>query len=171
MTEVKHLTFGDVNAPITVESFINFACPYCKNYFKAADRALSDLIKAGKVKHSIKHFDKTKQGLLKGTIANIYLDYEQPEETLNIIHQLYDTQEDWKKSFTIIEQTMEQKFNLKPQKAADERSLAIAKETFERGIGGIPTVFIDGNKFEFNPLEDSVEEIATKLKAQLPLNK
>ncbi|PWG67463.1 hypothetical protein DEM28_28415, partial [Enterobacter mori] len=33
MTEITHLTFGSDDAAITVESFINFACPYCKNYF------------------------------------------------------------------------------------------------------------------------------------------
>lgn len=170
MSEIKHLTIGEQRAPITVESFINFACPYCKNYFKAADKTLQDLIANGKVKHVIKHFDKTKQGLLKGTVANIYLDYEQPQETLNFIHQLYDTQQTWKQSFAIIEKKMEEEFKLTPQQAADERSLAITKETFERGIGGIPTVFINGVKFEFNPLEDSEEEIATKLTEQLAIN-
>ena len=72
------------------------------------------------MKHVIKHFDKTKQGLLKGTVANIYLDYEQPQETLKFIHQLYDTQQTWKQSFAIIEKKMEEDFKLTPQQAADE---------------------------------------------------
>lgn len=167
MTEITHLTFGSDDAAITVESFINFACPYCKNYFKAADKTLQPLIEQGKVKHVIKHFDKTKQGLLKGTIANIYLDYHQPDETLKIIHKLYDTQREWKVSFAAIEGKMEQEFKLTPRNSADARSLAIHTETFERGINGIPTVFINGEKFEFNPLEDTQSVIESKLVQQI----
>ena len=155
MSDVQHLTLGKSNAPVTVESFINFACPYCKNYFKAADSYLTPLI------------DKTKQGLLKGTIANFYLDYEDVSRTYQLIHHLYETQESWKTSFSAIERKMEDEFNLALNKAADERSLAITAEAFERGITGIPTVFIDGEKFVFNPLEDDEVTIVEKLSEQL----
>ena len=167
MTEINYLTIGSESAPIKVESFINFACPYCKNYFFAADTVLKPLIDQGKVQHTIKHFDKTKQGLLKGTVANIYLNYQQPEKTLDIIRELYNTQTQWKVNFATIETKMEEEFNLVPCKEADDRSLAINEEAFERGIKGIPTVFINGNLFEFNPLEDKQETIETKLTEQL----
>ena len=62
---------------------------------------------------------------------------------------------------------MEDEFNLALNKAADERSLAITAEAFERGITGIPTVFIDGEKFVFNPLEDDEVTIVEKLSEQL----
>ncbi|PHK48939.1 thioredoxin domain-containing protein [Staphylococcus edaphicus] len=164
MTIVKHLSFGSVNAPIKVESFINFACPYCKNYFKAVDNTLTPYIEAGQVQHIIKHFDKTKQALLKGTVANIHLDYDKPEETLAIIRKLYETQENWKASFTDIEEKMAHEFNLTPKKDADARSLAINEEIFDRGIKGIPTVFINEEQFQFNPLEDEQVKIETLLK-------
>ncbi|WP_259338966.1 hypothetical protein [Staphylococcus shinii] len=54
---------------------------------------------------------------------------------------------------------MTQTLNLTPNKEADERSLAINEETFERGIKGIPTVFINEVQFEFNPLKDEQSEI------------
>ena len=38
MSEIKHLTIGEQRAPITVESFINFACPYCKITLKLLTR-------------------------------------------------------------------------------------------------------------------------------------
>lgn len=159
MTKVNHLTLGSNEAPIQVESFINFACPYCKNYFRAADKALKPFIEAGIVQHVVKHFDKTKQALLKGTVANIHLNYQKVDETIEIIRDLYDTQDEWKKSFTAIEDKMTQTLNLTPNKEADERSLAINEETFERGIKGIPTVFINEVQFEFNPLKDEQSEI------------
>ena len=167
MTEINYLTIGSESAPIKVESFINLACPYCKNFFFAADTVLKPFIDQGKVQHTIKHFDKTKQGLLKGTIANIYLNYQRPEETLDIIRELYQTQAQWKVSFSTIEAKMEEEYNLTPHKEADDRSLAIHEEAFERGIKGIPTVFINGNSFEFKPLEDKQETIETKLTEQL----
>ncbi|MDK9868220.1 thioredoxin domain-containing protein [Staphylococcus equorum] len=167
MTEVKHLTLGSPNAPVKVESFINLACPYCKNYFKAADQSLKPLIDQGKVQHVIKHFDKTKNGLLKGTVANIHLDYQNTDETLEIIRKLYDTQKEWTVDFATIEEKMQKQFNLSPQKEADERSIAITEEAVSRVIKGIPTVFINDKKFEFNPLEDEQSTIETKLTQQI----
>ncbi|MGX5791344.1 thioredoxin domain-containing protein [Staphylococcus equorum] len=167
MTEVKHLTLGSSNAPVKVESFINLACPYCKNYFKAADQSLKQLIDQGKVQHVIKHFDKTKNGLLKGTVANIHLDYQNTDETLEIMRKLYDTQKEWTVDFDTIEEKMQKQFNLLPQKEADERSIAITEEAVSRGIKGIPTVFINDKRFEFNPLEDEQSTIETKLTQQI----
>ncbi|HLR19342.1 MAG TPA: thioredoxin domain-containing protein [Staphylococcus sp.] len=167
MTKVTYLTLGSSNATIKVESFINLACPYCKNYFKAADQSLKSLIDQGKVQHVIKHFDKTKQGLLKGTIANIHLDYEDVGETLKIMRELYDSQKAWTQDFATVEQKMQQDFNLSPQKEADDRSLAITEEAVKREIKGIPTVFINGKKFEFNPLKDLQRTIETKLIRQI----
>ncbi|GGI02776.1 MULTISPECIES: thioredoxin domain-containing protein [Mammaliicoccus] len=167
MTEIQHLTLGNKDANITVEAFINFACPYCAHYFAAADEVLEPYINDGSVQYVIKHFDKTKQRLLKGTVANIHLDYNDPEETLKIIRHLYDTQEEWTLNFETIERKMEYDLSLSPQKNADDRSLAIHQETFERGIKGIPTVFINNEKFEFSPTEDDVATIQEKLKKAL----
>src|SRR5699024_6608647 len=88
-------------------------------------------IDQGKVQHTIKHFDKTKQGLLKGTIANIYLNYQRPEETLDIIRELYQTQAQWKVSFSTIEAKMEEEYNLTPHKEADDRSLSTHRELYQ----------------------------------------
>lgn len=41
------------------------------------------------------------------------------------------------------------------------------QETFERGIKGVPTVFINDEKFEFNPVEDDKETIQEKLRNAL----
>ena len=62
---------------------------------------------------------------------------------------------------------MEHELGLSPQKNADDRSLAIMQETFERGIKGVPTVFINDEKFEFNPVEDDKETIQEKLRNAL----
>lgn len=167
MTTIQHLTVGNKEANITVEAFINFACPYCSHYFAAADEVLKPYINDGSVQYIIKHFDKTKQRLLKGTVANIYLDYNDPEETFEIIRHLYGTQEEWTLNFETIERKMEQELALSPQKNADNRSLAIHQETFERGITGVPSVFINGEKFEFNPTEDDKATIKEKLEKAL----
>lgn len=163
MPEVQHLTFGDKDAEHTVEAFINFACPYCLNYFKAADTSLNDYIEDGRVHYIIKHFDKTKERLLKGTVANLYLDYNDPDETLKIIRHLFETQDEWILNFETIERKMENELALSPQKNAGDRSLAIHQETFERGIKGVPVIFIDGKAFDFDPTEDDIPTIQQKL--------
>ncbi len=167
MTEIQHLTVGSKDANITIEAFINFTCPYCLNYFAAADEVLEPYINENKVQYIVKHFDKKKQRLLKGTVANIYLDYDDPEETFKIIRYLYETQDEWTLNFETIERKMEHELGLSPQKNADDRSLAIMQKTFERGIKGVPTVFINDEKFEFNPVEDDKETIQEKLRNAL----
>src|SRR5699024_7652604 len=150
-----------------VEVFVYCVSPACQNYSDAAATVVTAVVEQGEVQHLIKHLDKTKQALLKGTVANIYLDYQQPEKTLEIIRELYQTQNQWKVDFSTIEAKMKQAFNLSPHKEADERSLAIHEEAFERGIKGIPTVFINDNPFEFNPLDDDQETIEAKLNKQI----
>ena len=62
---------------------------------------------------------------------------------------------------------MEDELRLAPQKHADDRSLAINRETFGRDITGIPTVFINGERFDFDPVEDNQETIQEKLEKSL----
>src|SRR5699024_136212 len=94
-------------------------------------------------------------------------DYEDVGETLKIMRELYDSQKAWTQDFATVEQKMQQDFNLSPQKEADDRSLAITEEAVKREIKGIPTVFINGKKFEFNPLKDLQRTIETKLIRQI----
>lgn len=153
MTEekVEAMHLGEWDAPVKVEAFVNMACPYSVNFFKAADKVLIPLTDEGMVSYTIKHFDKPKVRLLHGAIANLYLDYSNPERAYNIMKEMFENQKEWASADSkFIVKKMEEEYGLEEQSRTMSLSLAITKETQERGVGGIPTVFINGEPFKFN---------------------
>ncbi|WP_342387831.1 thioredoxin domain-containing protein [Salinicoccus bachuensis] len=157
------LSFGRDGAKKHVEVFLNTACPYCVNFFLAAHEAVMPRVEAGEVKYTVKHYDKPKVRLLHGTIANLFIDYNQPNEAYEIMKSLFLTQGEWAHLDSgEIEQMMEQEYGCQEQRSTMNLSLDITKEALERSISVVPTVFINGEKLEFDSRSPS-EEIGKAL--------
>ncbi|WP_411842769.1 thioredoxin domain-containing protein [Salinicoccus sp. HZC-1] len=153
MTEekVKAMHLGDENAPVSVEAFINMACPYCVEFFKAADKVLIPLTDEGMVSYTIKHFDKPKVRLFHGAIANLYLDYSNPAKAYNLMKEMFENQDEWAAADSKFIQTkMMEEFGLEEQRSTMNLSMDIIHETVERGIEVAPTVFINGEQFKYD---------------------
>ena len=147
------LSFGRDGAKKHVEVFLNTACPYCHNFFLAAHEAVMPRVESGEVRYTIKHYDKPKVRLLHGTIANLFLDYNQPNEAYEIMKSLFLTQKEWAHLDSgEIEQMMKQEYGCQEQRSTMNLSLDITKEAMERSISVVPTVFINGEKFEFDSM-------------------
>src|SRR5690625_7187285 len=97
--ELKHLVLGSEEADATIESYINIGCPFCSTYIRVIDGIFSPYIESGKVKHVIKHVDRTNGTLLKGTVAGTYLNYDEPEEAYKDMKEFLETRPEWKASF------------------------------------------------------------------------
>ncbi|MFD2830589.1 thioredoxin domain-containing protein [Corticicoccus populi] len=148
--EVKHLVLGSSEAEVEIESYINLGCPYCTAYINAVDDLFQRYIDDGKVRHVIKHFDKTRSGLLKGTVANAYLDVGEPEAAYENIKTLLNTREDWTQSFHHTLEKAAGELGLHEQHEAGARSVEILNETKERDIKVVPTVFVNGRRVDFD---------------------
>ncbi|GGA26150.1 thioredoxin domain-containing protein [Paenibacillus physcomitrellae] len=70
--ENAFLSCGREDAPVKVEVFLNLACPYCATFFQAADDVLPPYLASGQVQYVIKHYDKPREMLLYGTLANAF---------------------------------------------------------------------------------------------------
>ncbi len=148
-TEAIHL--GEAASPVEVEAFVNMACPYCVDFFKAADRVLIPLTEQGMVRYTVKHFDKPKVRLLHGTIANLYLDYSNPLQAYNIMKEMFGSQEEWATEDSMfIMDKMRSEYGLEEQRSTMNLSLDITHEAIERGIEVVPTVFVNGERFKFD---------------------
>lgn len=154
---INHLVLGSEDAELEIESYINLGCPFCALYINSVDEVFEEYIEAGKVKHIIKHVDRTKGPLLKGAVANTYLDTTTPEETYKNIKKLVDTREEWSSSFDETLKKVEDELNLTEQNDAGERSVEILNEVAEREVKVVPTVFINGDKFNFSVKGESEE--------------
>lgn len=153
MTEytVKPLHLGSEDAATKVEVFINLACPFSVNFFKAADKVIKPQADAGNISYTIKHFDKPKVRLLHGAIANQFLDPSDAEKTYDVMKDLFENQGTWvSQGSAAIQHKMTGEYGLKEQADAVDLSLTVTGEALERGVDSVPTVFINGEKLDFD---------------------
>ena len=163
--EVKHLVLGSDESETTIESFINIGCPFCSTYIKVVDEIFTPYIESKKVKHVIKHVDRTNGALLKGTVAGTYLNYDEPEKAYEDMKNLLETRPEWTGSFEETLMKLEA-LNLVEQVGQASRTREILSEATERGVRVVPTVFINGEKFEF-PVKGEDAEIEEAFKTKL----
>ena len=169
MTGIKndYLVIGDVNAPVKMEVFLNYACPYCATFYELVDHTLPKYFTEGKVALVVKHYDKPREMLLPGTLINANLDYTNPERTLEIISELFKNQATWDKYSSFeIKKYIEEKYDLKEEPANIDRSLLITAEAIERNVKMVPTVFINEHEFQY-PREIFAEELVEVIEKEL----
>ncbi|WP_072710548.1 thioredoxin domain-containing protein [Lacicoccus alkaliphilus] len=163
--EVRHLVLGSEEAATTVESYINMGCPFCSTYIEVIDEIFAPHIESGEVKHIIKHVDRTNGALLKGAVAGTYLNIHEPEKTYEDMKHLLETRPEWTASFEEALMKLET-LGLVEQEGHGARSKEILDEAAERGVRVVPTVFIDGDKFDF-PVKGTNEEIAEAFRGKI----
>ncbi|WP_079523277.1 thioredoxin domain-containing protein [Solibacillus sp. FSL K6-1781] len=169
MTEIKndYLVIGDLNAPVKIEVFLNYACPYCATFYDLVDNTLPKYFTEKKVALVVKHYDKPREMLLPGTLINANLDYSNPERTLEIISELFKNQATWDKYSSFeIKKYIEEKYNLKEEFSNIDRSLLITAEAIERNVKMVPTVFINELEFQY-PREIFAEELVEIIDKEL----
>ncbi|MEY8560851.1 thioredoxin domain-containing protein [Jeotgalicoccus halotolerans] len=159
--DIEYLTVGLEHASIEVEAFVNLGCPYSAKFFEIASEVIKPYTDSGHVKFVIKHVDRTKDRLLRGTVANNYVDHDDPIEGFEALKKLFQTQESWVKSFRKTLEMCEDTLGLPEKMAAYERGEAVLEDFNERGLKIVPTVFINGEQLtEYKPADQSKEEIS-----------
>ena len=162
-----YLVLGDLQAPVKLEVFLNYACPYCATFYELVDTVLPPYIENKQVAVIVKHYDKPREMLLPGTLINANLDYTNPQKTLEIISELFKEQATWDKWSNIeIKAYLTKKYELKEEFDNIDRSLAITQEAIERGVKMVPTVFINDLEFQF-PREIFADELVEVVEDQI----
>lgn len=166
--DIEYLTVGLEHAAIEVEAFVNLACPYSAKFFEIAQEVIKPYTDNGHVKLVIKHVDKTKNQLLRGTIANNYIDHEDPVEGFAAMKQLFASQDMWANSFRKTLEMCEDTLGLPERTSAYERGVAVMEDYNARGLKIVPTVFINGEQLTaYKPAEQSKEEIIQVFKENI----
>lgn len=147
------LSYGNERAPVKVEVFLNLSCPYCATIFEIADETLKPYIENGQVQYIIKHYDKPREMLLYGTLANAFLDYQDSIGVYEIMKQLFATQSQWSEADSnSIKKMLVEKYQLQEQPDNIDYSLNIIEEAIQRQVKMVPTVFINDKEFQY-PIE------------------
>lgn len=169
MTKIKndYLVIGDLSAPVKIEVFLNYACPYCATFYELVDNTLPNYFAEKKVALIVKHYDKPREMLLPGTLINANLDYSNPEKTLEIISEIFKNQATWDKYSSFeIKKYIEEKYDLKEEPSNIDRSLLITAEAIERNVKMVPTVFINELEFQY-PREIFADELIEVIEKEL----
>ena len=169
MLKVKndYLVLGSADAPVQLEVFLNYACPYCATFYQLVDTVLQKYIKTNQVAVIVKHYDKPREMLLPGTLINANLDYGNPQRTLEIISELFKNQATWDKySNHEIKQYIEKNYGLKEEFSNIDRSLLIIAEAIERNVTMVPTVFVNDLEFQY-PREIFAEELVEVIENEI----
>ncbi|WP_235857631.1 thioredoxin domain-containing protein [Paenibacillus albiflavus] len=104
-------------------------CPYCATFFEAADESLPPYIKNGQVQYVIKHYDKPREMLLYGTLANAFLDYKNPQQVYVLMKDLFAKQSQWHESGShSIKKMLTEEYGLQEQPDNIDLSIKIIAE-------------------------------------------
>jgi len=161
------LSYGNEDAPVKVEVFLNLACPYCATFFEAADQSLTPYINNGKVQYIIKHYDKPREMLLYGTLANLFFDYSDPQRIYSIMKDLFAKQSTWsEKDSDFIKNMLIEQYGLKEEPDTIEISLKITAEAIQRNVKMVPTVFINDKEFQY-PVEIDANQLIEEVEKAL----
>lgn len=167
VVENAYLSYGDPDAPVKVEVFLNLACPYCATIFEVADQTLTSYINEEKVQYVIKHYDKPREMLLYGTLVNLFFDYNEPQRIYEIMKELFEKQSEWSESDShSIKKMLTEEYGLKEEPDTIALSLKITAEAIKRQVQMVPTVFINGKEFQY-PIEIDAEELQKEIEKAL----
>lgn len=165
--ENAFLSYGKTDAPVKIEVFLNLACPYCATFFQAADEILTPYITGGQVQYVIKHYDKPREMLLYGTLANAFLEYKDPQRVYELMKDLFAKQSQWSESDShSIKKLLTEEYGLQEQPENIELSLKIIAEAIQRQVTMVPTVFINGKEFQY-PVELDAKDLKKEVEEAL----
>ncbi|MGE8079974.1 thioredoxin domain-containing protein [Peribacillus loiseleuriae] len=165
--ENTQLSFGQKDATVKIEVFLNLTCPYCATFYGITEEVLKDYLDNGQVEFIVKHYDKPREMLLNGTLINLFLDYQNPSRTKEILKELFATQGQWDQlNNQDIKKLLAEKYQLKEEPQNTEISLNVTAEAIRRNVKMVPTVFINNKEYQY-PTELSAEELKTTIEAEL----
>lgn len=165
--ENAYLSYGREDAPVKVEVFLNLACPYCATFFQAADEVLKPYLERGQVQYIVKHYDKPREMLLYGTLANAFIDYANPQRAYELMKDLFDKQSQWSEADShSIKKRLTEQYGLKEQPENIDLSLNIIAEAIKRKVKMVPAVFVNRKEFQY-PVELDASELKTEVERAL----
>ncbi|WP_442602393.1 thioredoxin domain-containing protein [Paenibacillus sp. KN14-4R] len=165
--ENTQLSFGQKDAPVKVEVFLNLTCPYCATFYGIAEEVLKDYLNNGQAEFIVKHYDKPREMLLNGTLVNLFLDYEDPSRVRQILKELFETQEQWDQLHNQeIKHLLATKYQLQEEPENTDISLKVTAEAIRRNVKMVPTVFINNKEYQY-PKEIDADELKAEIENAL----
>lgn len=160
--------FGVKDAPLKLTVITNLACPHCSAFFDNYETELLPAIENKQLELVLKPFDKPKEGLLKGNLVHLFLDYKEQSKTNRIILQLFKDQAEWKQlTDNEIKTYLAENYGLTAQPDNTDYSLTITQEAVSFDATSVPTALLSRSgaapvKVTQDELKKELESLAVK---------
>ncbi|MBC6310328.1 DsbA family protein [Listeria sp. FSL L7-1582] len=150
---------GKSDAPVKVISFVNVRCPFCREWHEKSRDVISRYLDSGRIELIVKPFDKEKESLQRGNVIHHYLDYAAPEQTLEILDEVYARQDLWGSlTHEEVANFAEDELGLSKQDNKEQAEKIIA-EANAANIRLVPTVIIGEHIFDEHISPEELEKL------------
>lgn len=155
------LNFGSNLASNQVITYLNLKCPDSKAWFLANQHELLNLVNGQDISQHIKLWNKDKEPLQNGNIANKFIDYSQPDYALQSIKSIFETQDELNNLDNADVATyLQENHNLTLNPNAEKVDKQTLKEVEINGLTSVPTVIVNGTQY----IDDQLAPIDELLK-------
>lgn len=179
-TDTHALVLGKADAPVTVDIYQDFICPYCGEFERANSADIAALVDSGQMRlrlHPMNFLDNASLGTKyssRAANALVTVYKAEPDKTLAVNAALFANQPAENTAGLTDEEIAQLAISagVSPSVVAtftDQANVDFAtqssKDADKDGITGTPTILIDGNKFSGNiltagPFRQAVEAAA-----------
>ncbi|BDZ30299.1 thioredoxin domain-containing protein [Lactiplantibacillus sp. WILCCON 0030] len=144
-SDATTINLGQPQAPHTLTAILNLGCEDTQDWWLPNVDELFQAVDDGQLQVHLKFWNKIKEPLRNGNIANGYIDYQQPEQALTYIEAVFQGQDDLRGlANAAVPAYLEQTYGVKPYAAAAAVKQQIDQEVAANGITSLPTLIFDG---------------------------
>ncbi|EQM54683.1 hypothetical protein N692_11635 [Lactiplantibacillus plantarum EGD-AQ4] len=144
--ELNTLNYGSAHATHDVTLIINLGCPDSRAWYLKNEPLLFGKVANGNIQLHIKLWDKPVDDLKNGGIADQYIDYHQPQQARDLIHNIFTDQAKLNQlSPAQVGPYLAQTYGLTQANAS--ASKLTANEVASARITNLPSIIVD-NQFQ-----------------------
>jgi len=142
------INLGQPTAPHTLTAILNLGCKDTQAWWLPNIEALFKAVDAGELYVHLKFWNKVKEPLRNGNLANGYIDYQHPEQALTYIEAVFQAQAVLRDlPNESVPAYLEKTYGVKPAANAAVVKATIDREVADNGITSLPTLIFDGQDY------------------------
>lgn len=139
------INLGQSAAPHTLTMILNLGCVDTQEWWQPNVDDLFKAVTDGQIQLHLKFWNKIKEPLINGNIANSYIDYQHPQAALVYIKAVFRQQEKLRElPHEAVPAYLEQTYGVTPYSNATAVQAKIDREVAANGVTSIPTLIFDG---------------------------
>ncbi|AQW21453.1 hypothetical protein PL11_005655 [Lentilactobacillus curieae] len=154
------LTYGKAKAGKEMTVILNLGCPDSKQWFLDNQADLFKAVDEGTLLLHLKFWNKDKDDLVNGAVADDFVDYSNPEKALEYVRDVFENQEKLnEQNVEQVPEYLETRYGVTDGPHNTDASDKVIEEAVTNDIFKLPTVIIDDQMYFDDTLKPAAELI------------